>query len=398
MILQDTDEALRREAEWIVDDIRDGRLELPDGTAGWVGYDSNGGRPMLKTRPGLFSGQLGIASFFAAMYRAFGDETYREFTADAVDFLLESDLEELTRGIGLGVASGYGSIVYGLSLLSDLTGEYRYRNRAHQFVDRLTETEIAADERYNVLAGAAGALAGLLRVYEQCGDATALDRAVACGEHLLDDRCEKWGYQVWNTYPNDGARSFTTGMGHGAAGICYSLYRLYAHTGREAFREAAADALGFENVFYSADHDNWKANWLSVPYYPRWWCYGVAGIGLARLGSLQYHDDPVLRRDLDRASAFEPQLAPTDSLCHGTFSQVELLIELGRDYDESYVERARALAVEAIERKRDSGGYRVAFGDLDGVCNPVLFLGTAGVGYTLVRLLEPEIPSILRFE
>lgn len=388
--------AIYWEACEIADRIRDVAVEFSQEDVGWVGYGSSSGTPSVAVRKGLYRGQLGVAIYLAAVDQTIEAESYRGLAADAVDVLFEQDAEEVVADLDAGVGNGVGSLVYGLSVLAELTGDRRYRDRANQFVRAFTDEQIRADDDHDVLYGSAGALLGLLALYERSDEVDVLNTAVACGEHLLDSRYDKWGYQVWNTLRRDEGQSVSTGMGHGVAGICYALYRLYGHTGRTEFRDAADDALGFENVFYSADQYNWKANWLAVPAYPQWWCYGVAGIGLARLGSLQYHDSDVLRRDLDRAWRFGPELASNDQLCHGTFSQVAFLTELGRKHDETATAQARTLAAAAVERKQEAGGYRVPCG---GIYNPALFLGTAGIGYALLRLLAPdELPSLLRFE
>jgi lantibiotic modifying enzyme len=188
-------------------------------------------------------------------------------------------------------------------------------------------------------------------------------------------------------------------MGHGAAGIGYSLYRLYAHKERKRYREAADDTVRFENVFYSKHEENWKSNWTSPPYYSFWWCFGLSGIGLSRLGSLEYVESPELTRDLDRAKSFEPKLASTDTVCHGTFSQIDFLLELGRKYGNEYFREARNLAASSIDRRKETKTYKVTLGDIEGIYNPTFFLGTAGIGYTILRLLQPDgLPSILRFE
>ncbi|PSP78956.1 hypothetical protein BRC81_05630 [Halobacteriales archaeon QS_1_68_20] len=399
-----SDAELRREAREIFSRIQRDERELPDGDTGWISYDltnhdSREGTLIMRGGGGLYAGHLGIALYFAGMYDVFGEESYRESVRSAVDVLVEEEVEDLSTGADVGIGTGVGSFVYGFSALADLTGEQRYQQRALEFAGTITDEQVQADDSYDLLLGTAGTLTGLLRLYEQSGEESVLDRAIACGQHLLDERLSKWGYGVWDTHQNEDVRSFSTGMGHGAAGIAASLYRLYAHTGREAFREAADEAVDFENVFYSEYRTNWRANWQRLPEFPTWWCYGVPGIGLSRIGSLQYHDREVLRRDLDRARAFDPELGSRDSICHGTFSQVEFLIELGRRFDDRYLDRARRLASHAIERKRERGDYLVAGGTVDGLYNPSLFLGTAGIGYTILRLLSPEdLPSILRFE
>lgn len=399
-----SDAELRREARRIADDVREHKFTLPDGSEGWISYDltshdSRDGKLIVRGKKGVYCGQLGIAIYFAGMYNVFGDEQYRRTVRDSVEYLLEEDVERISSGLSVGVGKGVGSLVYGFSVLAELTGEERYRKRAHEFASTLTTDAVREDDDYDVLLGTAGALVGLLRLYEQSGDSSVLDKAVECGNHLLDNRADKWGYEVWDTHVSEDIQSFTTGFAHGAAGISYALYRLYGHTRRSEFERAAEDAIKFENVFYSERESNWKANWSLLPDYPLWWCYGTPGIGLGRIGCLEHSDSEEIRRDVDRAEAFEPRLKPRDPICHGVFSQIEFLVELGRKSDEESLERARRLATRAIERKRQSGSYRVVGGQAEGLYNPSLFLGTAGIGYTILRLLAPnDLPSVLRFE
>lgn len=399
-----SNEDLYHEAEQIFHKIQESKLELADGEQGWISYDltshdSTDAELVLEAQKGIYSGQLGIALYFAAMYNVFQDNIYRESAKSSVEFLLEGNIGKLTNDIGNGAGNGLGSVIYGLSVLSDLTGERKYSERARQFARVLTEERIRDDEEYDVLVGTAGAVIGLLRLYECSNDSMVLERATTCGEHLIDSRLDKWGYQVWDTFWEEDMKSFSTGMSHGAAGIGYSLYRLYAHTQREEFCDAANDAVRFENVFYSEYRNNWRANWTALPHYPHWWCYGAPGIGLARLGSLNFHDSDMLQRDLDRVKCFEPRLGDRDSICHGTFSQVELMIELEKQFDEDYGMSARNLTTEAVRRKRRTGGYNVVCGKKEEMVNPSLFLGLAGIGYTFLRLAHPnEIPSILMFE
>lgn len=396
-----SDDELRREAERIAETVREAGIDLPDGTTGRIGYVSAEDGLNAKPKPGLYSGQLGVAVYFGAMHEVLGDEEYRRLADEAVTFLLDGDERELVETAGLGAGTGVGSLVYGLSVLADLTGDRRYRDRAGDFVAALSDERIARDDRYDLLLGSAGALTGLVAHWERSNDAEALDGAVRCGEHLLANRYEKWGdYHLWDTSDRDGVLSTSTGMAHGVAGIAYALYRLYGHTGREEFRRAADDAVAFENLFYSGYERNWKANFGGVEHYSNWWCNGLVGFGSARLGSLAHHRSETLERDVERVErGFDPRVEPEDSLCHGTFGQVDFLVELGRKRDERYAERARELAAEAIARRREAGTYRVDPGHVEGLDNAVLFVGTAGIGYALLRVLRPEaLPSLLRFE
>lgn len=399
-----TEETIREEAKQLAANVRDARMELPDGSTGWIGYDmdfaeTTKGTLILRGHEGLTTGQTGTALFFAAMYDVFGDESYRRDVREAVDFLLEEDVEDLTRDLNVGIDEGVGGLAYGLSVIAELTGESEYVDRAVALARTITDERIEADDEYDLLQGAAGEIAGLLRLYEQTGEDVALEKAVRCGEHLVANRLEELGYSVWDTFFTEMLEACTAGISHGAAGIALPLYRLYDHTGRTEFRDAADEAVAYENVFYSEYENNWKVNWSTIPQYPLWWAYGTPGIGLSRIGSLEYHDSETLQRDVERVKELDPGLTAKDSLLRGTFSQVDLLVELGRKYGDPYDERAAELALEAIQRKRRNGGYQIVCGGVDGITNPVLFYGQSGIGYVLLRVLEPErIPSVLRFE
>ena len=61
------------------------------------------------------------------------------------------------------------------------------------------------------------------------------------------------------------------------------------------------------------------------------------------------------------------------------------------------VTTSRERASELVERAAVSGGYPCFGGDES--INPGLFQGISGIGYTLLRLVEPDlVPSVLLWE
>lgn len=391
----------RREAVSIANDVLEAGVKLDEDRTRYAGYIESEGGLNLKTRTGLYCGQLGVAVFLAATYAVTNGERYRERAASIVAHLMEGTPQDIVDTPYVGVGNGVGSVLYGLTLLGDLTGEERYHLRAREFARAIPMSRIANDDQHDILLGTAGTITGLLAHHERSGDEAALETASLCGEHLLENRYEKWGhYRLWDTSMKGDVLSTSTGMGHGVAGIAQALYRLYGQTDHEPFRKAAAEAIRFENLFYSEYEGNWKANFGGVEHYTNWWCNGLVGVGSARLGSLTYHESELLRGDLRQvAKEFEPELLRNDSLCHGTFGQVDLLLELDKECEGDWIERARMLASQAIERRKEAGHYAVANGGVESLTNPVLFLGIAGIGYSLLRLLAPDrVPSVLRFE
>ena len=131
-----------------------------------------------------------------------------------------------------------------------------------------------------------------MSLYEATAETTVLEKAIVCGQHLLDQQVSEDGTpKAWRTFNE---RSLT-GFSHGAAGIAYALLRLYSATQELNYLEAALEGIEYERSVFSEKHANWP-DFRSVegrnPGFPVHWCHGAAGIGLGRLGSLGIVDTP----------------------------------------------------------------------------------------------------------
>src|SRR5439155_19691593 len=103
---------------------------------------------------------------------------------------------------------------------------------------------IAADSQLDVIGGSAGAILSLLRLYRDTGDDDVLERAVACGTHLLSQpRLGPYGSRSWPCRTSN--NQVLNGMSHGAAGFAYALSALATASGRESFADAPAEGLNF---------------------------------------------------------------------------------------------------------------------------------------------------------
>ncbi len=354
----------------------------------------------VDTTDGLAGGRLGVALFTAALDRVTDETTH---THRWVSHLFDTPAATLLADRSLGAAGGVGSLVYGLSVVSTLTDDDRYARRGVRLLEAISRDRIDTATRADVATGLAGLIHAALRCYETHDAFVGRRLAARCGERLLAIRKRKWGYRVWDTNPSDDTESFTTGFAHGAAGIAAALRRLSAATGRPAFAEAATHAHAFEETFYSPATTNWQANWSGQPAFPTRWCFGAVGVGHGRLCSWRHlpagHDDrPAIDRDLERVAAREWELADCDTLCDGTCGVIDLLLELSRRRGVPVRDRADSLLDSLLARADDRGRFAVPFGEYEQLRNPSLFDGVAGVGYTLLRRVDPAIPSVLRFE
>ncbi|MBN1139474.1 MAG: type 2 lantipeptide synthetase LanM [Anaerolineae bacterium] len=351
----------------------------------------------------LYQGSAGIALFLAAMETVRPGAGYGELLHAALRPLAAwLDQPWLPRTIGIGAAHGLGSLVYALVKTGQWLAQPAFIEQAGQVAALMTPERIAADERLDVFDGAAGAILGLLALYEATHDEQVLRQAWCCGDHLLARRTPT-SPRAWLTI----RATPVSGLSHGLAGIAYALLRLFQVTGQEPLRQAALEGIAFERQLFSAAAGNWQA-FDSTPAsrQPVFWtnyCHGAPGIGLARLGGLaRSADTPDIREEIAVAvqTTAAMSLDGLDFLCCGNFGRLELLLTAGPRLEQpELIALARRQAARLVARQARCGGFRL-FEDLPPrVVNPGLFRGIAGIGYELLRLAAPERwPNLLLWE
>lgn len=397
--------ALLAEAIKIAEEIRTRALRAQDGSATWVAPFYMAQAQRYQFRPAdydLYNGISGIALFLAAVYYLEGGSEYRDLAWGAMQPLHRAwkrYTAHMVEQLGIGGASGVGSVVYALVRVSTFLDEPTLLEAARRTARLITAEQIAADKKLDVLAGTAGAALGLLALHRVAPDHDILERAVACGQHLLKQRVpSEAGFRSWPTAKG----KLLSGFSHGAAGIAYALLRLYEATGNTDFLDAAREGIAYENSLYVAD----AGNWLDLrpegePSFMMGWCNGAPGIGLGRMGGLPQLDTASIRADIEAAvGTTQHSNKGLDLVCCGRMGRVELLLEaaerLGRP---ELVETARQQASSVLRRKEKRGAYLIHSLLPDGVYDPSFFRGTAGIGYELLRLAHPgRLPSVLLFE
>jgi class II lanthipeptide synthase len=378
-------------------------------SAAWIGRGpiDHDHRSVRAIGLNLYAGATGIALFLAALGRIDGDNRFGDLAVAAlgpVRSLRAADDggARAARLIGLGGGLGIGSIVYGLARIAQLVDEPALLDEAGALARLVDEAPIARDESYDVMQGSAGAILGLLALYRVTGDGEILERATACGRHLL-------GSQTVDHNGNKGWRPFgdrtpmLAGFAHGAAGIALALLRLSRATGDGRFRAAAVDALAYERRLFRPDVGNWPdlrfADGAGAADPPCHWCHGATGIGLARLGCRDLIEDEAITGEIETALATTQQAAtaPLDHLCCGNFGRVDFLLTAGLRLNRpDLVRLARDRAAERIEH---AAGRGFPWLGGDDAMNPSLFQGIAGIGYELLRLDSPELlSSVLLWE
>lgn len=389
-----------------------------DGSVTWLApyFNSVAQRQLLQPLTlSLYNGQAGVALFLAQATRFKLWEGARALcfaTLQPIRLALANSTLDM-RKLGLGAGFGLGAWLYVLARVGQWLEDSSLIEEARQGALRLTPSIIASDRRFDVLEGVAGALVGLLAVYEATADSDVLARAVLCGNHLVENRQNTaHGARAWDTF-GDGTQ--WVGFSHGVAGIAYPLMRLYGITGQQVFRVAAEEAMGYENSTFDPQEGNWKRvfseqfvaeNGENIHWFWSTWCHGAPGIGLSRSASLRWVDTIQMRQDITIAltttqSALQTKPTPDRFLCCGDMGRIECLFTMARLTQQSNLETlARRYASKIIEQATHTNGYRpTSRQDSYQIYNPSFFVGISGIGYELLRLVYPDqVPSVLLWE
>ncbi|MEA5542552.1 type 2 lanthipeptide synthetase LanM family protein [Limnoraphis robusta Tam1] len=408
-------EQLIQEARKIATELEARAIQDADGSLNWIGmgFVPEAERFQLQVLgDGLYDGRCGVALFLAGLYQVTQEPRFSELALRVLQPLrrqlemLDSDAQRrFARLTGIGGATGLGSIIYALVKASQFLEDGTLLTDARHFASWITPELIAADRQLDIIGGAAGTILGLLSLYEATAETTVLEKAIACGQHLLDQQISEDGApKAWNTV----AKRPLTGFSHGAAGIAYALLRLYSVTQDSNYLEAACDGIAYERSVFSTSAANWPdfRSFTQKNGQPGFntvsWCHGATGIGLGRLGGLSILETSEIHQDIEVALQTTQKygLQGVDNLCCGNLGRCEVLLlgaqKLSRP---ELLTMAQQRAAWVLARAKQAGGYQLFANLPNHVFNPGFFQGSAGIGYELLRLAHPEaLPSVLLWE
>ena len=373
---------------------------MADGRANWHILDVPDGSERLDICPmgsGLYSGLAGPALFLTLLARATGEQRYDDLAQAAIQNLTDQLAETVQKPMPSGGFSGPLSGAYGLDLIASFRDQPTPRV-ASLVAQALIPEALRNDRGLDIIAGLAGIILIMIRLWQRTGNAGFLDRAEIAGR-VLAERSAASPEGLWQAA---GIKQPLLGFSHGASGFVYALSQLGRHRPNPVYDHLIDRALRFETSMSARAHGEWPdlrgddAQPENAPC-PSQWCHGSAGVALARV--LCRNDQralPDMQRTL--AQLARPGTALFDDLCCGAMGQVMVLDQagrlLGRD-DLCAVARRRAMA--CVKHAQATGSYRVFSGDMFFAHG--LMKGASGIGYALLSLAAPtRIPNILCLE
>jgi lantibiotic modifying enzyme len=286
-------------------------------------------------------------------------------------------------------------------VISELLAEPALLQEALKVSALFSNELIAADRSLDVIGGSAGGILGLLALNRKTQSKEVLAKAIACGEHLLrQPRLGEVGMRSWVGLGLGDTP--LAGFSHGAAGFAYALSSLAVASHREDFELAAQECLAYEDSCYDKTRFNWADfRQTSEDVFPSQWCHGAIGIGLARVASARSGKTgaDALVSDINHAVQNTTTNWPqyVDTLCCGTLGTIEFLAEAGEALSQpSLGHLSDQRLAQIIANSREQGDYSWNAGGTG--FNLGLFRGLSGVGYTILRKLDPQLPNVLLWE
>lgn len=414
-------EELLQEARAIYSEIMENRFISKNGDYSWLAeqYDMlRSGTSLSIMGPSLYDGLLGISVFSAALYKITKEKDCYDTAEHCIrktEDYAKAFIPSMERyKMNLGYSSGLAGFISGLSLTSKYLQIDDGYIISEKIILGITEKMIKSDEIGDVLGGVSGLVIALLRDErwlqhpEMRGQVLKL--LVWCGEHLLEQKNieTELGFKIWKSKE---ASQPLTGLGHGAAGIAMALFRLYEVFEDKRFLNAGKDAIAYEDSVYDSEAGNWP-DFRSDPsqkdrqdrQFMGGYCAGAPGIGLARLDGLHRVGggadlEEILIEDVRRGDRFVRAIKNEgrNHLCCGSAGRIDFLIEEGARLNDREAEAlAHRILSNLILGKQKRGHYNFHVMSGKYYYNPTLFQGTAGVGYEILRFIDPEkIQSIL---
>ncbi len=361
--------------------------------------------------PSVYGGSAGIALYLAHLYALTGEERFRRTaTGGIARSIRQLGIRPTQYPISsLSLWCGDLGVAWVARRVADLTDNPAILGDFDRILGRVIEaTETPHD--LDVIGGNAGAIPALLELGQEPGRERCHALAIALGEELSRYDPARSGVRVPRPDRADASEleEFTpSGFSHGASGIGLALLELHSATGRLDFRDAARRTFDYEETLFDPQRGNWAD--LRAPLRSRSVRRCLVQRGArhrpcalrAAVLDPEHREEHLARVRIAIATTLkvidkmlkDPRADATP--CHGLSGLIGIVWIAGQMLDDSaFRDRALAAARAMIDRHAELGDW--PSGLYSGGPNPSLMLGTAGVGYTFLRLHDPEkVPSVL---
>lgn len=398
--------------ELILDDIK-----YDDHGAFWETYDIHHGEIMSEVHYGIYSGSAGILLFLVELYHQTKDEKYLSYIqAGAVR--LSKTAEDVHNA---SFFEGILGVSYVLYRGWEITSDIQLLNRADSFISDLDFESYDWNKNCDLLAGTAGALKGLMLIYDIRPSRLLIERIKKLVKVLIENAQIGISGLYWNQ--NGNQINGLCGMSHGSCGIGTVLAEVGLYFGCENLLLFSELSFNYEDSFFDRTNSNWpdlrhgiyseadleihrKAiqtdnfSFFEIPTKNmKAWCHGSPGAVLARLSLLNIgfnlHSPSfglvlqALNQLIEDEGYYDGESSFT--ICHGRSGAALAFLEAAKyTKDCVFKEAAEKIADEAVN-SFEKYGYYVSGLNSRPLQDHSFFNGTSGIGYLFLLIADQEI-------
>lgn len=378
----------------IVGEQQDGQKDVS-----WIGsFVDNQREDQFKisaANNSLYEGVGGISLFLAYLGHISNDEKYTKLSKKA----LVPVHKNMSASSDLGAFGGIASYLYLLDHLSKLwNDEQLLKNELQSALNKL-DYLIERDENNDILTGVAGTAVILINLFKRYKEDKILNLITKCGNRLIQNINVMEKGVGWKVPANPMPAS---GFAHGASGIIWALYEIYAITEQTVFKEAADKALEFERTLFIPEKNNWADIKLENGQFRNdnfvAWCNGAAGIGLSRILILPHNQNEMIKNEAHIAinTTLKYGFEHDHSLCHGDLGNLDILMYATENFNKKLSVNVTELSHKILNDIK-LRGWLTGFEKNNE--SPSLMMGYAGIGLGLLKIFAPtEVPSVLRLQ
>lgn len=375
----------------------------------WVDLKHNEGTQKFYHGPlpaDLYEGTAGIAFFLNNLYLLTQEKIFKTTAAGALSnaYYQRVNIPETFYN---SFYQGKSGIAYVMLKAFEITKEKIWKDKALELFSEMEQTD-AHSLRYDIVCGIAGIIPAFIYGAKTLKKKPLLQTALLMADVLIEKAVLQNNILSWN-YNNEFEQA-PTGFAHGSSGMGYVFMLMYKHTKLEKYLKAATESFNYDDLFFNNNLNAWqrlndttnmrgdRGEWQD---YPSMWCYGAAGIGIAKLFAWlitkKEEHEKFLVSAIERAIAAN-KFDTNFGLCHGHFSNCELLLTAGRFLkNKKWINEAETVAIRGIKQIAELNHEWICGGR--GNFQTYGFMnGIAGIGNFYLRLADAKIQSGLFLE
>src|SRR5699024_4945292 len=351
-----------------------------------LNFNNDGGLDLSLSGLDLYNGILGYTLFLGQLAKETNTPKYKKLARKSLHTVLNTINDQSYIPSSVSAFSGHFSIIYSLFYLSKLWDDKELLDKCYELFPSIDSLSVE-DEEMDLIAGLSGAIIVSLQFYKHTSFKQALNVANQYGMEILK---RLKGKKLTDM-------GLLTGFSHGVSGICWALLELYSMTKNHTYFDTAQTLLSHERRFYNKQSKNWKDLRSSTKegLDPVYWCHGAPGIGLSRVFMKNLVQDSQMYDEIDIAieKIIEQPFIESDCLCHGSLGNLDILLTMEKNHKSPSLQSKIDEIGSVLMSKKDWVYGLHKHAEMQG-----FFLGITGIGYSLLRLNNPNIPSVLALQ